>query len=144
MIIFTIFLLFINSSIAFFFGTIRLVRPLCRLPKIFPSICNTSSDDLQLQNHIKYCLSRDAIISFHQQRSSLEFIIFSNVIYMIYGLLQMICSILNLLQFPRVVIMYCCVNHHWIVGLSSYFKVYVLKELPIKFCQQKYQYSQHV
>ena len=43
-----IFRLLISSSIGFFLGNTRLVRPRCSAPKILPSICRTSSDVLNL------------------------------------------------------------------------------------------------
>lgn len=43
----TILRLFMSSSIGFFFGMTRLVRPRCNAPKILLNICKTSSDDLR-------------------------------------------------------------------------------------------------
>lgn len=40
------FLLLIKSSIVRLRGTIKLVRPLCKHPNKFRSICNTSSEEL--------------------------------------------------------------------------------------------------
>lgn len=44
----TMFLLFISSSIGFFFGMTRLVRPRCNAASILPNICSTSSDVLKM------------------------------------------------------------------------------------------------
>lgn len=48
----TMFLLFMSSSIGFFLGMTRLVRPRCNAPKILLKMCKTSSDDLQFEMFI--------------------------------------------------------------------------------------------
>lgn len=45
----TIFLLFISSSMGFFFGMTRLVRARCNASNILLIMCSTSSDDLVLK-----------------------------------------------------------------------------------------------
>lgn len=59
----------IRSSIAFFLGTMRLVLPLCSEPKMFPSMCNTSSDDLKQICH----KSNNVQVLYRSNHESLSF-----------------------------------------------------------------------
>lgn len=55
-----------SSSIGFFLGMTRLVRPRCSAPKILLNICKTSSDDLS-----KYRL-RMKIQDYKHQKTRIE------------------------------------------------------------------------
>lgn len=92
----TMFRLFISSSMGFFFGMTRLVRPRCKAPRIFPSTCSTSSDVLRGKPHCNYAQN-----SPNSNGISLEIVRIVNILDVMNGLVEVIGRVLDLRQLPR-------------------------------------------
>lgn len=111
----TIFLLFMRSSIGFFFGITRLIRDRSSDPNILLIMCNTSSDDLIQSSYWKENDTLDKMtFNIIEKRPALcysnllKMIRAVNIVDVMNSLLQMIGCILDLLEFPWWFGIYCC------------------------------------